>query len=139
MASVVLDSFAVLAWLQDEPGAETVEAYLTEGSAGRTEVLVSYINLGEVYYLLARRRGSATADGFWRDVRSGAIPLRPVPVTQARVRAAARLKSRFAIACADAFAAALALERSAPLVTGDPELGPLQGEEGLQLVWLSSA
>jgi ribonuclease VapC len=49
MQSVVLDSFAILAWLQDEPCAEQVEDSLTKASLGQAQVLVSSINLGEVY------------------------------------------------------------------------------------------
>jgi ribonuclease VapC len=137
MPAVVLDAFALLAWLQDEPGAEQVEAYLAEASAGRAQVLISAINLGEVYYLLARRQAGATAEALWQDLRRGRVPLRAVPATWSRVRAAARLKARFLISYADAFAAALALERSAPLVTGDPEFGPLERGAGLQVVWLA--
>lgn len=138
MPDVVLDAFALLAWLQDEPGAERVEAYLAEASAGRAQVLISSINLGAVYYLLARRGAGAVAEALWRDLRQGRVPLRAVPATWSRVRAAARLKAQFPISYADAFAAALALERSAPLVTGDPEFGPLAQGAGLQVVWLPS-
>jgi len=138
MQTVVLDAFALLTWLQDEPAAGTVEGYLAEASAGRTRVLVSSINLGEVYYLLARRKGNTVAEAFWQDVRKGAVPVSPVPATWSRVRAAARLKAAFSISYADAFAAALALERSVPLVTGDPEVRPLQEGAGLQIVWLPS-
>jgi ribonuclease VapC len=137
MRSVVLDAFALLAWLQDEPGAEEVEAYMAEASAGRTQVLVSSINLGEVCYLLARRRGNTVAEALWQEVRRGSVPLRAVPATWSRVRAAARLKAQFPISYADAFAAALALERSSPLVTADPEFGPLHEVAGLQVIWLS--
>ncbi|GIX47841.1 MAG: hypothetical protein KatS3mg131_2052 [Candidatus Tectimicrobiota bacterium] len=64
------------------------------------------------------------------------VPVRPVPATWSRVRAASRLKAQFSISYADAFAAALALERSSPLLTGAPELEPLQEGAGLQVVWL---
>lgn len=51
--------------------------------------------------------------------------------------AAATLKSRHAISYADAFAAATALLRGAPLVTGDPELQTMSMEPNLKLEWIA--
>jgi hypothetical protein len=52
------------------------------------------------------------------------------------VRRAAELKSDHAIAYADAFAVATALEFDATLVTGDPEIKPLVGKYDLKVEWL---
>ena len=52
------------------------------------------------------------------------------------MRRAAELKASHAIAYADAFAVATALEFRATLLTGDPEIKPLEGEEELQVQWL---
>jgi ribonuclease VapC len=52
------------------------------------------------------------------------------------VRRAAELKSKHAIAYADAFAVATAVEFSAILLTGDPEIEPLEGEQDLEVQWL---
>ncbi len=56
--------------------------------------------------------------------------------TQRRVRRAAELKSNHAIAYADAFAVATALEFGATLVTADPEIRPLAGQYDLKVQWL---
>ena len=48
---------------------------------------------------------------------------------------AAELRSKHAIAYADAFAVATAVEFDAILLTGDPEIEPLEGEQNLK-VWL---
>jgi PIN domain nuclease of toxin-antitoxin system len=135
--SVCLDAFALLCWLQDEPGAEVVEGYLT-GDADRPESrpMVSVINLGEVFYRLARTRSIEAAEGFWRDLYRGLIPIRPVSATRSRVLAAAKLKSRYRMSYADAFAIELALDRSLPLLTGDPEMKAAEAREGLEIRWL---
>jgi ribonuclease VapC len=49
---------------------------------------------------------------------------------------ASRLKARYPIAYADAFAIQLAREMDVPLVTGDPEIRALEKEGLLQVIWL---
>ena len=56
--------------------------------------------------------------------------------TQRRARRAAELKANHAIAYADAFAVATALEFQAMLLTGDPEIKPLEGGHKLEVQWL---
>jgi PIN domain nuclease of toxin-antitoxin system len=46
----VLDSFALLAYFQGEPGGTTVRDILKEASAGSVSVMLSVVNLGEIYY-----------------------------------------------------------------------------------------
>ncbi|HID63647.1 MAG TPA: type II toxin-antitoxin system VapC family toxin [Anaerolineae bacterium] len=136
--SVCLDAFALLAWLQNEPGAELVEDALER--AAREDIFhcfLSVINLGEVYYRLLRLRGSDEADGFWEEARKGILPVTLITPTPTRVRQAARLKANYPIAYADAFAVQLAQERQVPLLTGDPELKVLEQAKVLALAWLT--
>jgi hypothetical protein len=50
----VLDSYAVLAWIQDEPGAQLIEDTLYRAQSNQEELLMNMINLGEVFYRCAR-------------------------------------------------------------------------------------
>lgn len=112
--TVVFDSWAVLCLLQgEEPGAKRVERAL----AGRP--VMSWINLGEVDYILLRRRTQAEAATAIRDIQSVVAVELP---TEAVVRKAAAIKAAHTMAYADAFAAATALGHDAQLWTGDPEL-----------------
>ena len=97
---------------------------------------MSWINLGEVYYRLLRLRGPGDADAFWHDVRAGIMPLSVVDASRPRIQQAARLKGRYAIAYASAFAAQVAMEKDVPLVTGDPELKVLADHGLPTLRWL---
>lgn len=109
-----LDSWAVLAWLEgEEPAQGRVTAELARAP------VMSWINLGEVWYVLARRRGEAFASGIVDDLRRR-LDL-DVPGA-ARCLAAAAIKARHPLAYADAFAVATAVGRGATLLTGDPEL-----------------
>jgi predicted nucleic acid-binding protein len=113
--SICLDSWAVLAWLDGDEPAATIVQHALEAE----RPWMSWLNLGEVAYLLERRHGADEAELVVRRLRAA---LALDDVTPARVLAAARIKAKHPIAFADCFAAATATARSARLLTGDPEL-----------------
>lgn len=110
-----LDAWAVIAWLETiEPAATRIEQLL---AAERP--LMSWINLGEVFYLVSRRHSRDDASDVVRTLR-GKLTLE-LPDEQ-RVLLAAAIKSDHPLAYADAFAVATALGNDAVLLTGDPEI-----------------
>ena len=135
-ARFCFDAFAWLAWLQDEPGAAAVQHCLDEAERGHAECVTSTINLSEAYYRLVRVDRRDQAESLWRMALRHTLPVSVKEATQRRVRRAAELKAHHAIAYADAFAVATALEFRATLPTGDPEIKPLEGERDLQVQWL---
>jgi predicted nucleic acid-binding protein len=135
-ARFCLDSFAWLAWLQDEPGAAAVQRCLDEAERGDAECVTSIINLGEAYYRLVQVERREQAESLWRMALRRTLPVSVKEATRRRVRRAAELKASHAIAYADAFAVATALEFRATLLTGDPEIKPLEGEQTLEVEWL---
>ena len=116
----VLDSFALIAFLAKERGFEKVRALLHEAQASNRPLLMNEINIGEVYYLTAREQSVEQAEAFLHDLET--LPIHPVTNTFQQVLDAARLKARFPVSYADAFATATAVREGARLVTGDPEL-----------------
>lgn len=129
----VLDSYAVLALLQGEPGGPAVLEVLREVAADRAEVSMSVINVGEVLYLTERRRGAEAAGAAMAIVEQ--LPIQIVDADEFRTLRAARVKASYPVSFADAFAVALARETGAAVVTGDPEF-----EAVLELVrvhWIS--
>lgn len=112
--SAVLDSYAVIALVQGEKGAITVRDAIEAGDAR-----ISWINLGEVYYILARKVGNALAHQIVQDAQTD---LRVEPPDGTLTLEAARLKARGGIAYADCFAFAMAQRDGLPLLTGDPEI-----------------
>jgi predicted nucleic acid-binding protein len=135
-ARFCLDAFAWLAWLQDEPGAADVQRCLDDAERGRADCITSIINLGEAFYRLVRVNRREQAESLWRLALRRGLPVSVKEATQRRVRRAAELKSIHAIAYADAFAVATALEFQATLLTGDPEIRPLVGKYELKVAWL---
>jgi len=129
----VLDSWAILAWLQDEkPASDGVQNLLNLARTGDIELKMNLINIGEVYYRSIRSEDEETAKAFWRGF--GRMPIGLVGVTCSLTLIAASLKGQYPIAYADAFAAATARVEKCPLVTGDPELRVL--ETLIELEWL---
>jgi predicted nucleic acid-binding protein len=113
--TVVLDSWAVIRYLEDShPAAGHVAALL---DAERP--VMSWISLGEVFYVIRRAAGEEAAASTIRDLRgvvAAELPGEP------RIIEAARIKAEHPMAYADAFAAATAVAHDATLWTGDPEL-----------------
>lgn len=132
----VLDSWAILAWLGDEKPAATEVAGMLDAAASRDLSLsMSLINLAEVHYTVARRRGTTEASRL-----RGALvemPITVVSVDDELVWEAASLKARYRCAFADCFAAALSFRLGASLVTGDPEFKAIESRDRLRVKWLS--
>jgi predicted nucleic acid-binding protein len=109
-----LDSWAILRWLDgDEPAAARVEAAMP------SRPVTSWINLGEVAYIVERRAGVDRARRVVRELRRRLTLDLP---TEARVLEAAHLEAQYPMAYADAFAVATAIAHDATLLTGDPEI-----------------
>jgi predicted nucleic acid-binding protein len=111
---VCLDSWAVLRWLEGvNPAAARVEKALP------SRPVMSWINLGEVFYVMHRAASEADAAAVIRDLRHRLEMDIP---DERRILEAASIKARHAVAYADAFAVATAVARGASLMTGDPAI-----------------
>jgi predicted nucleic acid-binding protein len=130
-AGHVFDSWAILAYAYNEPAADDVENLLVE-STRLKNAWISSINLGEVWYSLARRKSRDIAEQ--QLALLAQIGLERVDVDWPMVLQAADYKSRHKISYADAFAAALAKQRNAELVTGDREFRALDSE--IKIHWV---
>lgn len=132
MKNTTLDSFAVLAWLQDEPGADKVETALLDAREHGRALFLNAVNLGEVYYILARKHGHDYAQQIIYQIE--ALPITLVPCDTPLALAAARVKADHPIAYADTIALATAQRENAVLVTGDPEFK--QVETLVEIDWV---
>lgn len=128
MGVKVLDSWALIAFLEDEPSAGQVEKLLLEAQAGAHKLLLSVVNWGEIYYNTMRRVSREVAEEKARDIAALPIEIVPVDSDLTLAREAAIFKATRKMAYADCFAAALAKLRNAELVTGDPEFKHVEKE-----------
>ena len=130
----LLDSYAVLAYLNGESAAEAVQQAMKDAEASGFSLLMSEINIGEVYYILSRRRGPEKAEYFLGTILQG-LPIQGLPVDFSLILEASRLKAKYPLSFADCFAAAQAIRSEASLLTGDPEFKAL--EALVRIEWLA--
>ena len=116
----VVDSWAMVAWIRREPSAPLVRQFLLEADAGRAELVMSWMNVAETFYILTKRNSAAVANEFMSRLPS--LPIRVVLPDEAGIMAAARIKAAHSVAFGDAFAIALAQLEHASVITGDGEI-----------------
>lgn len=128
----VLDSFALLAYLQDEPAASQVEKLLDNAEKERCRLLLSLINLGEILYITERRGGVVKAHDALALIRQ--LPIEILAIDEQTVFAAAHIKANYTLSYSDAFVAATAIHEDATIVTSDPEFRSISSLARVQ--WL---
>ena len=119
MKNYLFDAFPLLCWLQEEPGYELVDNLLTEAETGKSSISMHIINLGEVFYRTCRVSSMKRGEDILEKIRL--LPIRILSISDEEVMAAAKIKAKYPISYADAFAVAKALHSGAIVVTGDPE------------------
>ncbi len=132
MKRYVLDSYAMIAYFEDEPGADRVAQILKQLIQGKAKGYMSVVNWGEVYYNTMREEGVAEAKKVILQLDK--FPIQVVEVNRDFAYEAAKLKGKYRIAYADCFAAALSLKLNASLVTGDSEFKKLK--ERISIQWI---
>jgi predicted nucleic acid-binding protein len=116
----VLDANALVGLFEDRPGtAAKIERLLEQSLQLDLPLLMSAVNWGEVFYITWRRHGEAKARE--AEAKLQELPVVVIAVDQERASRAGALKQKHGLGYADAFAAELAIERGAWLVTADPE------------------
>jgi predicted nucleic acid-binding protein len=112
----MLDTSAILAFLEDEEGAERVESLLRN-----EEIVLPFLVLLEIYYITLQEQTEDIADQRYALLKQ--LPVKYLfNVDEPILLTAGRFKSRFRISLADALIAAFAVQLEAILVHKDPEL-----------------
>ncbi len=130
----LLDSFAFLAFLENESGMLRVQDILIQADTGKCQVTMSLINLGEVLYIVERERGLSSAQSVLALVES--LPIKLLEASRELVFDAAHVKANYSMSYADAFAVAAAIQEQAIIITGDPEFKAV--ENLVPIEWISA-
>ena len=133
MKRYVFDSYAMIAYFEDEVGAGRVAQILRQLIQGKAKGYMSVVNWGEVYYNTMREEGVAEAEKVILQLDK--FPIQIVEVNRNLAFEAAKLKGKYRIAYADCFAVALSVKLNASLVTGDPEFRKLK--ERISIQWIN--
>ena len=131
-AAKVLDSWALLCYLEQEPGFEKMIDLFEKAVESSKPLLMCIVNWGEVYYQIVRRFGDQKAQEIEQLIQT--FPITLVEANKELTREAARIKATKRMAYADCFAVALARLKKAELYTGDPEFRAV--EKDVKVVWL---
>jgi predicted nucleic acid-binding protein len=116
----VLEANALISLLEDRRGAAgKVERLLERALQEEIPLLMSAVNWGEVFYVAWRRHGEAKAHEAQATLLE--LPITVIAVDRERAIRAGALKQKHGLGYVAAFAAELAIERGAWLVTADPE------------------
>jgi len=118
-AAYLLDTSALLAFWNDEEGADTVEKILRQGTEGKAAVYLSFMSLMEIRYRLLKSRGIGPADEVYQAVRM--LPCRRIDVDEELILLASDIKGSNSLSVADSFILATAIQKNCTLLHKDPE------------------
>ena len=131
----VLESFAMLAYLQGEKHGVRVREIFQRAQSDRRSIYMSLINIGEVLYITERRQGMQKAQDTLALLRQ--LPVEVLPADEPTVFAAAHIKANYNVSYADSFAIVVAQTVGGTLITGDPEFGAV--EDIVNIEWLQKS
>jgi uncharacterized protein with PIN domain len=132
--AIVLDSWAVIAYLEGEGAAEKVADHIADAHENQIPLFMSVVNAGEVWYIIARETTVGDADRSITELRHLGIGF--VDADWPLAHQTGGFKSKHKMSFADCFAAALAKQEKALLLTGDPEFK--QVEQEIAIDWLKN-
>lgn len=130
--AIVLDSWAVIAYLGDENSGDNIAGIIADAHENKIPLKMSVINVGEVWYSVARQTSESEADKVISELHELGIEF--IDIEWNLTRIAALYKSKNRMSYADCFAAALARQEKAELVTGDREFK--QVETDIKINWV---
>lgn len=134
MDSYVLDTYAVLGYFLDEPCADSIAEILEKARKNEIKLYMSWINVGEVYYIIQRRYGRKDAIDLVENLK--AWPVELVGVSDEQVIVAGDVKAKFPLSLGDSYAAALTIMVRGILLTADMEFRPLENHL-VKIKWLT--
>ncbi len=102
--SFVLDSFAVIGFLENESFADQIEDLLHKAQKGRVRLYMHAIHLGEVYYITLREQGRDLADLVYARIK--ALPIKIIEhIDEKLLKVACAFIASYPVSYADSFAA----------------------------------
>ena len=132
----MLDACALVAFFNDEEGADVVEKLLSDASEEQCIIVMNKYNLLEVYYGYFRANGEEFAENILSIVDNSSIQVYDI-LTDALLRTAGRFKASYKISLADAMALAQTFDEQAILVTADHhELDAINKDNPVEFLWV---
>ncbi len=132
MKNVILDSWALISFFENDKYALLVEHILQKAKNKEIHASMCSVNMGEVYYIVENRRGVDSAEEMLAILEQ--LPVEIVPADYQVCLDAARIKARYSLPYADSFVTSLARSREGHILTGDPDFKKV--EQIVKIDWL---
>ncbi len=129
----ILDAHGLLVFLEKETGFEKIQSLFVTAVERNNYLLMTSVNLGEVYYIVLRECGSEKALEIEKTIKI--LPIEVVAVDWVLAKEAACFKATKKLSYADCFAAALAKVHKGELITGDKEFKSVESE--VKVAWVA--
>ena len=129
----ILDAHGLLVFLEKEIGFEKIESFFVTAVERDNYLLMTTVNLGEVYYIVLRECGIEKAMEIEKIVKT--LPIEIIDVDWFIAKEAARFKATKKMSYADCFAAALAKINKGEIITGDKEFKTIENE--VKVIWVA--
>nr|VFJ89669.1 MAG: Predicted nucleic acid-binding protein, contains PIN domain [Candidatus Kentron sp. H]VFJ96333.1 MAG: Predicted nucleic acid-binding protein, contains PIN domain [Candidatus Kentron sp. H]VFK05203.1 MAG: Predicted nucleic acid-binding protein, contains PIN domain [Candidatus Kentron sp. H] len=126
MNKYVLDTSALLAFIEEEEGVETIDGLLEGASEKRNKIYISTVTAIEVFYISLRKQGKTVAEERLELLES--LPLITESLTPDLCRTIGEIKATKPMSFADCCIAGLAKAKNAILVHKDPEFESVEDE-----------
>lgn len=128
----ILDSHALIVFLEKEIGHEKVEEILFNTIERDDLLLMTSVNYSEIYYLILKEFGQEKLTEIERIIQS--LPLDIYSVDAQISREAAKIRSAKDLSFINSFTAALAKIKRAEIITGDKEFKLIEGD--VKIIWI---
>ncbi len=129
----ILDAHGLMTFLEKEHGYKKIESLFISATEKNNFLLMTSVNLGEVFYIILRECGEEKAQEVEEIIQT--LPIEIIDADWKLTREAAKLKAFKRMSYADCFAAALAIINKGELITGDPEFKAVESQ--IKIMWLN--
>ena len=126
MKKYVLDTSAILTFIENETGVEDVEKLLLEALEGKVQIFISVVSIIEVYYISLQEQGKKIADERLRLIDD--LPVKQQPLGPDMTRIVGEMKAAKSLSFADCCIAGLAKLNRATIVHKDPDYEQIKDE-----------
>ncbi|MGR3180076.1 MAG: PIN domain-containing protein [Candidatus Anammoxibacter sp.] len=126
MNKYVLDTSALLAYIENEEGVEEVESLFNKAFEGEADLFISTISCIEVFYISLKEQGEKIAIERLELINN--LMLKQEVLNEQFIEIVGKIKATLNMSFADSCIAGLAKIKEATLVHKDPEYDQLKNE-----------
>lgn len=131
-ARKVLDSYALLTFLENESGADKISELIKNARDRDKALLISSLTLAEIYYTIYKISDKEAAENTLKIIET--LPIDVVSIDKNISIIAAEIKINNKMPYLDCYTAALAKEMKAELITGNKDYKKL--DNILKIIWI---